>query len=102
MIRVDVVCSPRAREVMMVPVVLPDGATLQEALRAAAADPRAVCLSEGDWDAGIWGRRQPGNTVLKDEDRVEAYRPLRCDPKEARRLRYRQSPATARRPKRAP
>ena len=102
MIRVEVACSPRAREVVIVPLVLPDGATLHEALRAAAADPRAVCLLEGDWDAGICGRRQPGDTVLKDADRVEAYRPLRCDPKEARRLRYRQSPATARRPKRAP
>jgi putative ubiquitin-RnfH superfamily antitoxin RatB of RatAB toxin-antitoxin module len=102
MIRVEVACSPRPREVVIVPLVLPDGATLHEALRAAAADPRAVCLLEGDWDAGIWGRRQPGTTVLKDADRVEAYRPLRCDPKEARRLRYRQSPATARRPKRAP
>jgi putative ubiquitin-RnfH superfamily antitoxin RatB of RatAB toxin-antitoxin module len=102
MIRVEVAFSPRAREVVIVPLVLPDGATLHEALRAAAADPRAACLSEGDWDVGLWGRRQPGKTVLKEADRVEAYRPLRCDPKEARRLRYRQSPATARRLKRAP
>ncbi|MFY8084380.1 MAG: RnfH family protein [Rubrivivax sp.] len=102
MIRVDVVCSPRAREVVMVPVDLPEGATLHEALRTAAADPRAACLSAGDWDVGIWGRRQPGSTVLKDADRVEAWRCLRCDPKEARRQRYRQSPVAARRLKRAP
>ena len=76
--------------------------TLQQALRQAAADPRASFLAAGDWDAGLWGRRQPGSTVLQDGDRVEAYRPLRCDPKEARRLRYRQSPAPARRLKRAP
>jgi putative ubiquitin-RnfH superfamily antitoxin RatB of RatAB toxin-antitoxin module len=40
--------------------------------------------------------------VLQDGDRVEAYRPLRCDPKEARRLRYRQDSAPARRVKSAP
>ena len=41
-----------------------------------------------------------GYVLIRDGDRVEAYRALRCDPKEARRLRYRQSPAPARRPKR--
>jgi len=32
--------------------------------------------------------------VLRDRDRVEVYRPLKVDPKEARRLRYRQHLAT--------
>ena len=39
---------------------------------------------------GIWGRQAEPGTVLRMHDRVEIYRPLRCDPKEARRLRYRQ------------
>ena len=37
--------------------------------------------------AGIWGRVQPPQTPLRDQDRVELYRPLRVDPKEARRRR---------------
>jgi putative ubiquitin-RnfH superfamily antitoxin RatB of RatAB toxin-antitoxin module len=31
----------------------------------------------------------PGSTPLRPGDRVELYRPLTVDPKEARRLRYR-------------
>lgn len=34
---------------------------------------------------GIWGRPVDGAQVLKDGDRVEAYRKLRRDPREARR-----------------
>jgi len=93
MIRVQFLCSPEAREVVVVDLTLPDGATLQQALRAAAADPRLACLNEGSWEAGIWGRRQSTSTLLSDADRVEAYRALRCDPKESRRLRYRQAHA---------
>ena len=43
--------------------------------------------------AGIWGRVQPLDTLLRDRDRVELYRPLLVDPKEARRLRYKRAKA---------
>ena len=100
MIRVEFVCSPQARQVVRLQLELPEGATLAQALRAAAARPEGGFLQQGDFDAGLWGRRQPLATELTDGDRVEAYRALRCDPKEARRLRYRQSPAPSRRLKR--
>lgn len=35
--------------------------------------------------AGIWGRMVDRDCVLKDGDRVEIYRPLQLDPREARR-----------------
>jgi putative ubiquitin-RnfH superfamily antitoxin RatB of RatAB toxin-antitoxin module len=38
---------------------------------------------------GIYGRRVTLDTKLADGDRVEIYRPLRADPKEARRQRAR-------------
>ena len=34
---------------------------------------------------------QTPETVLRERDRVEVYRPLQVDPKEARRLRYRKA-----------
>ncbi len=34
---------------------------------------------------GIWGCEVAGDRVLKDGDRVEIYRPLELDPREARR-----------------
>lgn len=36
---------------------------------------------------GIFGRFVKPDTVLKNRDRVEIYRPLKIDPKEARRKR---------------
>jgi uncharacterized protein len=42
------------------------------------------------WDAapvGIWGRVCPRNTLVRDGDRVEIYRRLPQDPKQARRAR---------------
>lgn len=101
MIRVDFICSPAPRQVIRLALTLPEGATLRQAFDAAAASHELACLASALWDAGVWGRRQPWTTVLRDGDRVEAYRPLRCDPKEARRLRYRQSATPARAGKRA-
>ncbi len=58
---------------------LEEGATVRAALAAARrTGVRAV---------GIHGRRVTLDTPLADGDRVEIYRPLRVDPKEARRQR---------------
>ena len=97
MIRVEFVCSPAPRQIISLALTLPDGSTLRQAVDAAAAtSPELGCLADTSWDAGVWGRRQPWSAVLRDGDRVEAYRPLQCDPKEARRLRYRQAGTPAR------
>ena len=40
---------------------------------------------------GVWGRIKPLETILRDRDRIEVYRPLTVDPKEARRLRYKKA-----------
>ena len=36
--------------------------------------------------AGVWGKPVPRDHAVRDGDRVEIYRPLEVDPKEARRL----------------
>ena len=36
---------------------------------------------------GIFGKRVKDDTVLRDGDRIEVYRPLVADPKDARRKR---------------
>ncbi len=100
MIRVEFICSPAPRQIITLRLTLPAGSTLRQAFDAAAATPELAFLADARWDAGVWGRRQPWTTPLSDGDRVEAYRPLRCDPKEARRLRYRQSSTPARAAKR--
>ncbi len=60
-------------------LVLEEGATVREALLAAAMPL--------DLPVGVYGRRVTLEARLADGDRVEIYRPLRADPKEARRRR---------------
>ena len=51
-------------------------------------------------DLGVFGRRAPADRVLESGDRVEIYRPLEVDPKEARRRRAQLKHHPARRPRR--
>jgi uncharacterized protein len=88
MIDVEVVYCARPGAVDRVELALPDGSTLAAALAASGVLTRHGLNAEGLL-VGIWGRTQPLGAVLRSRDRVEIYRPLQCDPKEARRLRYR-------------
>jgi putative ubiquitin-RnfH superfamily antitoxin RatB of RatAB toxin-antitoxin module len=90
--RVELVYCPAPHACDRVELELAEGATLTEALRASGLAERHGLAAE-TLDAGIWGRVQPPQTVLRDGDRVELYRPLTVDPKEARRQRYRRGPA---------
>lgn len=83
-LRIEVVASLGPRQWQARQLDLPHGATLADALRAAGWPP-----PEDASAVGVWGRRQPLDTPLRDRDRVELYRPLQVDPKEARRQRYR-------------
>ena len=80
-LRVEVVyASDRKADVVI--VRLPAGATVRDAVVASGL---AV-----DWNAvGIFGRRVAADAPVADGDRVEIYRPLLDDPKEARRRRAR-------------
>ena len=62
-------------------IELAEGATLADALGALGIDDLALA------DVGIWGKSVPLDTPLKDGDRIERYRPLIADPKEARHRR---------------
>jgi putative ubiquitin-RnfH superfamily antitoxin RatB of RatAB toxin-antitoxin module len=86
-VAVEVVYSPRAGEVDVVALKVPAGATLADAVRASALAQRHG-LDAANLRCGIWGRACEPACVLRERDRVEIYRPLLVDPKEARRLRY--------------
>ena len=68
---------------------LADGCTAREAVRLS---PLAADFPDADLNAplGIFGRQVKDDTVLQNGDRVELYRPLKADPKEARRRRVAQ------------
>lgn len=86
---VEVVYSPRPGELEQVALRLAEGSTVLHALRASGLLARHPEIDLGAQPVGVWGRRCPLSQALRDRDRVELYRPLTVDPKEARRLRYR-------------
>lgn len=99
-LRIEVVYCAQPGHTDRVSLRLPEGASLFDAVVASGLQQRHA-IAEGDLLAGIWGRVQPLQTPLRDLDRVELYRPLQVDPKEARRLRYKRAKTVSSSAKRA-
>ena len=68
-------------------VTLAAGATLGDAIAASGALEAHAELRGRELDLGVYNRPRSGAHPLRDGDRVEIYRPLIVDPKEARRVR---------------
>lgn len=84
---VEVVYCPAPGQVDLTPLRLPAGSTVGDALAASGLLARQG-LDLASLRLGVWCKAAEAATVLRDRDRVEVYRPLKVDPKEARRLRY--------------
>jgi putative ubiquitin-RnfH superfamily antitoxin RatB of RatAB toxin-antitoxin module len=85
-IRVEVVYAlPDAAD--CVSVVLTTPATARDAIVASGLLERYAELSLGVQKIGVFGKTAVLETRLSVGDRVEIYRPLAVDPKEARRRR---------------
>ncbi len=76
-----------AEAVDVVSVSVPPAATLRDALVASGLLEKHAGISLEKQAFGIFGRRAVLETRLTDGDRVEIYRALALDPKEARRQR---------------
>lgn len=85
---VSLVYAPSAREVVQATVDLPEGSTVADALVRAGWRERFALDTLADISFGVWNHAATLRTRLKDQDRVEVYRPLRVDPKLARRERF--------------
>ena len=87
-ILVGVVYSPEPRSVHHQSVQLPAGCQLAQALPAIAQALGIPLATLTALEVGIWGLRCPKDRVPVTGDRIEFYRPLRVDPKVARRERF--------------
>jgi putative ubiquitin-RnfH superfamily antitoxin RatB of RatAB toxin-antitoxin module len=68
-------------------LVVEQGATIAQAIAQSGllqAHPEIDLASQ---PVGLFGKKRPLDTVLRERDRVEIYRPLVADPKESRRRR---------------
>lgn len=87
-LQVEVAYSAQPGHMELVFLSLSTGACLSDALSASGLLDRHG-LQQTQLRVGIWGKARELDTPLRERDRVEIYRPLRVDPKEARRQRYR-------------
>ncbi len=68
-------------------VSLPAGATLADAIDASGIRERIPALLIEPAHVGVFAKVMPLSTRLRAGDRVEIYRPLKIDPRQARRER---------------
>ncbi|MDO9071838.1 MAG: RnfH family protein [Rubrivivax sp.] len=86
-LRIEVAYCPAPGETDLQALALAPGATVADAVRASGVVARHG-LDAAALHLGVWGKPRPAETTLRDRDRVEIYRLLTVDPKEARRQRY--------------
>jgi sulfur carrier protein len=93
--RVTVCWSPAPRQVLERELDLPEGACVRDALAASGFAQGDAPDDFAQAETGIWGRRCSPDQLVREGDRIEAWRPLRVDPKVARRERFRAQGARA-------
>ncbi|MGM0954131.1 MAG: RnfH family protein [Pseudomonadota bacterium] len=70
----------------IVTLQVPEGTTMSEAARLSGIDELFPEINLDEIDMGIFGKvvKKPAEHTLREGDRVELYRPLKIDPKQAR------------------
>ena len=71
----------------LIPVSVPPGATVADAIDASGIQLQFPHEDLHELAVGIWGRVIARDHVVAEGDRVEIYRPLEMDPRDARRQR---------------
>ena len=69
------------------------GTTIAQAIAASGVLVRFPEIDLARNKLGLFGKLKPADTVLRDGDRIEIYRPLQADPMESRRRRARHKAA---------
>ncbi|MFP4146777.1 MAG: RnfH family protein [Halorhodospira sp.] len=85
-IQVEVVYALPQRQSVLT-VALSPGSTVAEAIEASGIQGQYPEIDLEQQSVGIFGQIVGLDTALQDGDRVEIYRPLQVDPKEARKRR---------------
>jgi len=80
------VAYARPDKQQIVPVVVPPGTTALEAVKLSRITEIFPEIDPDAIDMGVFGKvvKNPAEHALSEGDRVELYRPLKIDPKQAR------------------
>ena len=79
------VAYARADRQFVIPLELPAGATLADAIHASGLLASCPEIDLDKHRVGVFGKLAPLDRALREGDRAEIYRPLVGDPKEIRR-----------------
>lgn len=96
MLRITLCWSLAPRHVHEMALQVPVGSTVEDVLQQGvtqcqqemASSDSAFLPSLQFQQPGIWGKKVSWTHVVKADDRIELYRPLKVDPKVARRQRF--------------
>ena len=88
MINVEVVFAEPDKQ-RLIELEVEEGATVGQVIAVSGIASRFRNVDLEALPVGIWGTVVDRDATVRDGDRVELYRPLEMDPREARRLRAR-------------
>ena len=88
-LRVVVIYSPAARDVREWNVAVPQGSTVSDAIDASSLRAEFGDVDLSGLAVSVWGQQSTPQQPLREGDRIEISRPLKVDPKVARRERFR-------------
>lgn len=86
MLNIEVVYALPAKQ-EIVAVKLPEGATARQAIEASGLLAKYPEIDLAKNKLGVFAKLTKPDSALRDQDRVEIYRPLIADPKEVRKQR---------------
>ena len=96
LVPVSLCWSLAPRHVQEIQLHVPAGSSVQDVFARGVAqclqgqvaiDPTSLSSLQFQ-QPGIWGKKVPWTQVVQADDRIELYRPLKVDPKVARRQRF--------------
>jgi len=88
------VCYARPDHVFLEDVEVPAGTSIVQAIAASGLVRACPEVDPNTMRVGIFGKLKTLDTVVREGDRVEVYRQLTADPKQARRRRVQKTRAT--------
>lgn len=86
MLQVQVAYATAAAELLRT-LAVEEGTTIEQAIVQSGILDAVPGIDLQSQPVGLYGKKRPLDTVLREHDRIEIYRPLVADPKTARRRR---------------
>ena len=81
------ICYARPEQQLLIDHVVEAGTTIQQAIESSGIIDKMPEIDISVFRVGIYSKIKTLDTVVREHDRIEIYRPLIADPKDSRRRR---------------